>query len=74
MQFDANCALSWDGKNVYGDENSIKFVKNAIHEAGTVPELKERIRQMQAKIDSLESNKPSNLKKRHIKVYKIECP
>ena len=55
MQFDANCALSWDGKNVYGDENSIKFVKNAIHEACTVPELKERIRQMQAKIDSLES-------------------
>lgn len=43
-----NCFLSWGGKNVHGDEASIKAVKAALHDAGTVPELKDRIRDLQA--------------------------
>ena len=43
-----NCLLSWGGKNVQGDEASIKAVKVALHDAGTVPELKDRIRELQA--------------------------
>ena len=50
----ANCLMSWDGKNVYGDEKSILFVRQAVHDAGTVPELKERIRELQDKINQLE--------------------
>jgi hypothetical protein len=41
------CHLSWGGKNVYGDKASIDAVKAALHDAGTVPELKERIRFLQ---------------------------
>lgn len=41
------CALSWDGKNVHGDSASIDAVKTALHEAGTVPELKSLLRAMQ---------------------------
>jgi hypothetical protein len=44
------CYLSWDGKNVYGDNASILAVKNALHDAGTVPELKGRICEMQQKV------------------------
>lgn len=34
------CGLSWDGKNVYGDAASIQAVKVALHDADTVPYLK----------------------------------
>ena len=40
--------ISWDGKNVYGDRESIDTVKLAIHDAGTVPELKDRLRELQS--------------------------
>lgn len=42
-----DCGMSWDGKNVRGDKASIMAVKTALHEAGTVPELKDMIRTMQ---------------------------
>jgi hypothetical protein len=35
--------LSWAGFNVHGDAASIKAVRDALHDAGTVPELKARI-------------------------------
>lgn len=38
-----NNILSWGGKNVYGDKESIDAVKTALHEAGTVSALRERI-------------------------------
>ena len=42
------CAISWDGKNVYGDKASIDAVRIALHDAGTVPALKDRICAMQS--------------------------
>lgn len=35
--------LSWAGKNVFGNAESIEAVKTALHEAGTIPALKQRI-------------------------------
>ena len=45
-----NCGMSWSGNNVYGNSQSIKSVKDAVHYAGQVPELKERISQQQEEI------------------------
>ena len=35
--------LSWSGFNLQGDPESIKEARRALHEADTVPELKDRI-------------------------------
>ena len=45
-----NCAMSWAGNNVHGNSQSINAVKEAVHYAGQVPELKDRIAEQQAKI------------------------
>jgi Lar family restriction alleviation protein len=37
------CLLSWGGFNLYGDWNSINEARRLLHDAGTVPELKQRI-------------------------------
>ena len=50
------CAMSWSGYNVYGDSHSIKAVKQAVHEAGTVPELKDTLRAYLTTIASLEAD------------------
>lgn len=35
--------LSWGGHNIRGNRDSVEAVKSAIHQAGTVPELKDEI-------------------------------
>jgi hypothetical protein len=37
-------SISWSGFNVYGDKKSLQEVERCIHEAGTVPELKQQIK------------------------------
>lgn len=44
-----NCGMSWSGNNVHGNSQSIEAVKDVVHYAGQVPELKERIAQLQTK-------------------------
>lgn len=38
-----NCGMSWDGKNIRGDKDSVKAVSDALHEASHVPGLKAEI-------------------------------
>lgn len=45
--------MSWSGNNVYGDASSINTVKDAVHYAGQVPELKDTIKFLQAKVAEL---------------------
>lgn len=45
-----NCTVSWAGNNVHGNDQSINAVKEAVHYAGQVPELKERVVEQQTKI------------------------
>ncbi len=49
--------LSWAGFNLHGDDKSIEEAKRLLHEAGTVPELKEIIRSMQAAPSEPEAQK-----------------
>lgn len=43
-----DCWLSWGGKNVRGDAQSIEAVRVALHQAGTVPELKDMLAEARA--------------------------
>lgn len=45
--------LSWAGNNVRGDLKSINTIKDIMHSAGTVPELRKRIQDMDAEISAL---------------------
>ena len=50
------CAgLSWDGFNICGSIESIEQVKQMQHDAGTIPELKQRINSDAERIAELES-------------------
>ena len=42
------CRVSWAGLNVHGNAESIKAVLRALHDAGTVPELKQRMSDLNA--------------------------
>lgn len=49
---DMDSGLSWSGFNVYGDRASIKAVSDSIHDAGTVPALKARVREAEATLSA----------------------
>lgn len=53
MDENEECGLSWSGHNIKGDRGSIMVVKDAIHQAGIVPELKDMIKSLQAERDAL---------------------
>lgn len=53
MDENEECGLSWSGHNIKGDRGSILVVKDAIHQAGIVPELKDMIKSLQAERDAL---------------------
>jgi hypothetical protein len=50
------CGMSWSGHNITGDEASIRAVKDALHNAGTVPELKAILAETQRSSHTAESN------------------
>lgn len=45
---------SSDGVNVYGDDRSMREVRNALHDASTLPQLRERVQQAEQTIKDLE--------------------
>jgi hypothetical protein len=48
------CAgYSSGGVNVYGDEHSMREIRNAFHDSSTLPQLRERIQQAEATIKEL---------------------
>jgi len=51
----APAGLSWSGNNVYGDAGSIKAVRDAVHYSDQVPEMKDIIKALQAKVVALEN-------------------
>lgn len=47
-------AVSWNGFNLFGDKDSIAEATRILHAAGTVPVLRERLRDEARRLDSIE--------------------
>lgn len=56
-----SAGLSWGSFNIYGSSESVEQVRQMQHDAGTVPELKQRINSDAARIAELERQRDALL-------------
>ena len=53
-------SMSWNGFNLHGDPKSIAKARQMLHDSEIVPELKERIRELQDTLASMQAEPPAD--------------